>query len=114
MKTAKTLSWIVAVGGVWEVLAPFLLGYSGTRNALWDAIVVGVLLIILGAWAALASAPATVKALNWVNVVLGVWLIIAPFVLAYTGVMAAMWNDIIVGIIIAVLAAWAALSVKPE
>jgi len=43
---------------------------------------------------------------------LGIWLIIAPFVLSYSGVAAAMWNDIIVGIIVAVLAAWAALVVS--
>ncbi len=113
MKTAKTLNWIVAIVGVWEVLAPFLLKYTSVTGAMWDAIIIGLALIILGAWAGYSSAPSTVKALSWVNAVLGVWLIIAPFVIGYTGVAAAMWNDIIVGVVVAVLGAWAALAVKP-
>ena len=112
MKTAKLLNWIIAIGGVWEVLAPFILSYSATKSAMWDAIIIGVVLVILGAWAGLASASSTVKALSWVNAVLGLWLIIAPFILAYSGVTAAMWNDIIVGIIIVVLGVWAAQAVK--
>ncbi|HFB52206.1 MAG TPA: hypothetical protein ENJ48_00805 [Anaerolineae bacterium] len=110
MKTAKTLSWIVALFGLWEVIAPFLLGYSAVGAALWDAIIIGVVLIVLAGWAALVNQEGTIKSLNWINAVLGLWLIIAPFILAYSGTAAAMWNDIIVGVVVAVLAAWAALS----
>ena len=111
MKTAKTLSWWVVVLGVWEVLAPFILGYSATSAALWDAIIIGVVLVCLGAWAALSNADATIKTLDWINAIAGLWLILAPFALSYSGVVAAMWNDIIVGIAVAVLAGWAALVV---
>jgi len=44
------------------------------------------------------------KGLSWVNFVLGLWLIIAPFVLHYQEVRAAMWNNVVVGIVIAILA----------
>ena len=112
MKTAKTLNWLVAVGGAWEFLAPFILSYSQTKTALWDAIIIGIVLVVLGAWAGLANEVGTVKALSWVNAVLGLWLVIAPFILAYSGVAAAMWNDIIVGIIVLVLGIWAAQTAK--
>ncbi len=112
MKTAKVLNWVIAIGGVWEILAPFILSYSAAKTPMWDAIIIGVVLVILGAWAGLANASGTVKALSWVNAVLGLWLIIAPFILAYSSVKAAMWNDIIVGIIIVVLGVWAAQSIK--
>lgn len=112
MKTAKTLNWIIAVGGVWELLAPFILSYSQTKTAMWDAIIIGIVLVVLGAWAGLANEVGTVKALSWVNAVLGLWLVIAPFILAYSGVAAAMWNDIIVGIIVLVLGVWAAQTAK--
>jgi VIT1/CCC1 family predicted Fe2+/Mn2+ transporter len=53
--------------------------------------------------------------LSWVNAVIGVWLAIAPFVLGYTNIAAALWNDIIVGIAIIVLAAWSAIATpEPE
>jgi hypothetical protein len=37
------------------------------------------------------------------NVVLGVWLVVAPFVLVY-GEAAPVWNDVIVGVLVAALA----------
>jgi len=109
MKTVKTLSWLVVLLGIWEVLAPFILGYSSKAGALWDAIILGIALIILAGWAALSNQVSTVKLLDWINVVLGVWLIIAPFIVRYTNIGAALWNDIIVGILVVVLAGWAAL-----
>jgi hypothetical protein len=56
--------------------------------------------------------------LSWTNALLGLWLVVAPFVLGYGvaveaealatagavgGAQAAMWNDIIVGVIVLVL-----------
>lgn len=111
MKTVKTLSWLVVVMGAWEVLAPFILGASSKAGFMWDAIIIGIALIVLAGWAALSSVTSTVKNLSWVNAVLGLWLIIAPFILGYSNIGAALWNDIIVGIIVLVLAGWAALVV---
>jgi hypothetical protein len=109
MKTVKTLSWLVVLLGAWEVVAPFILGYSNAANALWDALILGIALIILAGWAALANQDSTVKTLEWINVILGVWLIIAPFLVQYANVTAALWNDVVVGILVVVLAGWAAL-----
>ena len=39
---------------------------------------------------------------SWLNLILGIWLVISPFVFFLSGV--AMWNNVIVGIIIAALA----------
>ncbi len=108
MKTAKSLSWLVAVAGLWEVLAPFILGYSLTTVAMWNAIIAGVVLIALAVWAALSDNVGTDKTLDWVNAVVGIWLIVSPFALGYSAVLAALWNDIIVGAVVLVLAAWAA------
>jgi hypothetical protein len=44
-----------------------------------------------------------VKALSWINFILGLWLIVAGFTLS-TGVGAIMAEEIVLGIIIAVLA----------
>jgi hypothetical protein len=46
--------------------------------------------------------------LLWLVTLLGLWLIIAPFTLGYTATGAAMWNEIIVGIVVALCAGWAA------
>jgi hypothetical protein len=49
------------------------------------------------------------KSLSWVNFVLGLWLIVAPFALHYRDITGAMWNNVIVGIVIAILAIYRAL-----
>lgn len=109
MKTAKTLSWIIAVAGLWEIIAPFAIGYSSTSAAMVDAIILGVLLLGLGIWAALVNTSGTIKILSWINAVLGLWLVVAPFALSYSGVSGATVNDIIVGIVVIILGVWAAV-----
>ena len=110
MGTQKTLSWVVVLAGIWEVVAPFVLGYTVTTAALWDAVIVGAVLIVLGAWAALSNQEGTDRGLDWLNALVGLWLIAAPFVLEYTGIAAALWNDVVVGIIVAVVAGYAAVA----
>ncbi len=114
MKTAKILSWIIAVAGLWEIVAPFIFGMTATTAFLWDAIIVGLALVVFGVWAALSNQETTVKYLNWINAVLGLWLIIAPFVLSYSSAATAMWNDIVIGLVALVLGAWAALAVGSQ
>lgn len=41
----------------------------------------------------------------WLSVILGIWLILAPFLLNFTG--AARWNSLVVGIIVAIVSFWA-------
>ena len=50
------------------------------------------------------SSQATAAGSSWLNIVLGIWVIISPFVLQFARFPAAMWNNVIVGIVIAVLA----------
>jgi hypothetical protein len=99
---------LVAVVGLWEVLSPYLLNYSATTVATWNALVAGVVLIVLGAWAALSEEVRFDRNLEWINLVVGVWLVLSPFTLNYSGVVMALWNSIIVGVVVIVLAAWAA------
>jgi hypothetical protein len=65
-------------------------------------------LIVLAVWAALSEQTRLDRNLEWINAVVGVWLILSPFALNYSTVVAAMWNSIIVGVVVIVLAAWAA------
>ncbi len=110
MTTQKTLSWLVALAGAWEVVAPFLLGFTATTAFLWDAVIIGLALVVLGVWAALSNQESTDRGLDWINAILGLWLIAAPFVLGYSGSAVPLWNDVGVGVIVAVLAGWAAVA----
>ena len=100
-----TPSAFVVLAGVWLVMAPFALGYheegggfGGPRND----IVVGGAVIMLALVRIIA--PVGTAALSLVNVLLGIWLIAAPFALGYNAV-PAMANHLIVGPIVVMLAA---------
>ena len=108
MKTAKGLSWVIAVAGLWEILAPFIIGYSSATGAMVDAIILGILMLGFGIWAALANSNGIIKVLSWINAVFGLWVLIAPFILSYSKVTGAMVNDIIIGIIVIIAGVWAA------
>jgi hypothetical protein len=51
-----------------------------------------------------AGSSQTTGGASWLNIVLGIWVIISPFVFQFTQLTAATWNNLIVGIVIAILA----------
>lgn len=54
----------------------------------------------------------TVRGVSGVNVLAGIWLVLAPFVIGYSDVGAAVTNGIAVGIVVLVLAAWGAMAAR--
>ena len=56
------------------------------------------------------TAASQIVAASGVNLLAGIWLIIAPFLLGYSDQAAPLWNDIIVGIIVALFGIWSAVS----
>jgi hypothetical protein len=104
----------VAIAGLWELVSPFVLGYSALTVAMWNAVIIGVVLIVLGAGAALYKEVKIDQTLDWINTILGLWLIVSPFILGYSDTVGAMWNSIIVGLVVLVLAGWAAFTFRKE
>ncbi len=113
MKMAKALGWVLAVFGVWEVAAPFVLGYGYTDVAAQD-VVIGVIWITFGLWIALTSKGEAAKWLGWLGVIVGVWLFFAPALLGYTALTAAFWNDLLTGFAGAVVSMWAAFNAPKD
>jgi hypothetical protein len=104
---AKTASGINILAGLWLIIAPFLLGYSDLIEPTWNDILVGVAVVIVAG--VKMSKPLSAAGISWVNVILGVWLIVAPFVLAYEA-QNARWNDVVLGCIIAIFGIWSAVA----
>jgi len=107
---ATTASGLVLVAGLWLIISPFVLGYSSVTAATWGSIIVGIIIATIAA--VRAFRPGEVIWLSWVNVVLGVWLVLTPFIYGLSGDARVLYNHIIVGLIVVVLAAWSALSTR--
>jgi hypothetical protein len=89
-------SWAL---GLWLVLSPWTLMFWPQTVALENAVIVAVLLL----FAEVVTLSAFRLWEEWVNVALGVWLILSPFALGVTDVHA-MTNFIIVGVLVVLLA----------
>jgi multisubunit Na+/H+ antiporter MnhE subunit len=87
------------------VLSPWLLGYHTTSgSATANGVIFGLIIAIL-AIAALSTRQAWEE---WVNLVLGIWLILSPWLLGFHSVSSsATWNDVIFGLLVGIVALWA-------
>lgn len=112
MRTAKILSWLVALIGLWTIVSPYVLGYSALSAATWNAYILGIVLVILGVVTAIWENVKYDRALDWITAVLGLWLVLSPFILAFSTQTSAMWNNIISGVVVIILAVWAAMMVS--
>jgi len=104
------LAWVNVVLGAWEIVAPWVWGYTGISSAgRWNDIVIGILILAVSLWAVWSrySWPSL-----W-NVLFGIWLLAAPFLLHYNlAAPNAKTNDIIVGILAIIFGIFASL-LKP-
>jgi hypothetical protein len=102
----KALSWTNFALGVWLVIAPFALLYRGIQAALWDDVAVGLLIAAYSLWCALETEQLIVG--NWVVGALGLWALVSPFALHFSGTTIAMRNNVIVGATVTILTIWLA------
>lgn len=102
--------WFNLVLASWLILAPFFaFGISGDVAA-WNSYVCGAIVAIF----AIAALVRPQVWEEWVNLVIGVWLIVAPFALGFTDQPGPMWNQIVVGFLIGGDALWAAVQYSPR
>ena len=98
MKT-RWQDWINLILGAWLFFSPWLFQYSTTGAASWNSFIFGVAIVVFALWALFA--PRAWE--EWTNLILGLWLIVAPTVLGFTMNKLAAWNLGIVGLVVAVL-----------
>jgi hypothetical protein len=106
-------SWTNVVLGLWLILAPFAFAYTGVTAALYEDIILGLAIAAFALWRALGEETPAMAGVSWLVAAGGFWVLIAPFVLGYSAVTAAVANDVIVGAAVLLLGAWRALSGGP-
>jgi hypothetical protein len=97
----KRASWINLILGIWLIMSPFVFGSMGLRVTVGNDIILGILLIA-SSWWILATVTRAVG-VSWFQMLCGIWLVIAPFVLQYRAVTHALANDVFVGILVFVV-----------
>lgn len=103
---ATWTSILVAILGIWLIISPWVVGFAGQDAPFWNTLICGiaVLLVALGA---VRSASAS---LSWLNVALGIWLLVSPWVVGFSDFESATANDVVLGVVVGILALTAALA----
>ena len=96
--------------GLWLAISPWALSYAMHAVPMWNALIVGVIIAVAAAGALIAFH----KWEEWVNVVLAAWLIVSPFTMEYASNATVLWNQLVVGVLVGILALWTALTTPEE
>lgn len=106
--------WLDMVLGLWLAVSPWILDFSdsdpvATRNA----VIIGIAIAVLSALTFLAYHIVE----EWIDVILGFWLILSPWVLSTSGDVVVVANFVIVGGVVLILSGyeiWAARHGHPH
>ena len=91
-----------ALLGAWLALSPWVLGFQDQMAPTVSGVVVGLALIA----AALGAIFMPRAWEEWTEGVLGLWMLVSPWVLGFSMHMDAMRNAVVSGIVVMVLALW--------
>jgi hypothetical protein len=94
---------VMIVAGLWIAVSPWMLGFDeGLGVATWNAVIVGLLIVVLAAVD--LDAPA-----RWEEaglVVLGIWAMLSPPLLGMFAVLDATVSMMVSGALVVLLAGW--------
>lgn len=99
MRDSRWPSGLNLIVGIYLVLASFSLSTGGFDVSRWNTLTVGALVALLAAARLFGRVSDWA---SWLNVVLGFWLVLSPFMFRYADVGWLAAHDVIVGIVIAV------------
>ena len=106
--------WLDMVAGLWLAVSPWILDFSDSGPAATqNALIVGIAIAVLSALTFLAYHIIE----EWIDVVLGLWLIVSPWVLSASNDAVVVANFVIVGGIVLALSGyeiWAARHGHPH
>jgi hypothetical protein len=103
-----TASGLDVLAGIWLLISPFVLVFQHNAGAITNNVVLGIVIGVLALYRFFA--PARDAWVSWVNVLLGIWVLISPFVVGFNNMSTATTNNVIMGIIVIILAGWSALA----
>ena len=97
------------IAGCWLCISPFFLPVlRNNSSAVANTMSVGVVIAFLAGWHLLR--PVRASWASWVNIALGVWLFVSPWVLGFFGMNSATLNSMLMGVVVVILATWSSIA----
>jgi hypothetical protein len=94
--------------GICLVASPWVLAYTDQTTAAWNASAIGLAI-------ALVAVSALLAYYEWeerITALLAAWLIMSPSILGFSTMQAASCTHFVIGLLVAVLALWAAIAAQ--
>src|SRR5437879_2535061 len=108
VKVEHPQDWLNLALAALLFVSPWVLGFPAETAAAWTAWVTGIVIGIL----AVAAIVQFAEWEEWANLVLGLWLVVAPWIVGFTTVIMARWTHVVLGILVAAIAASEVWSVR--
>lgn len=107
----RVASGLNFLAGLWVIISPWVYGHTGSVGSVWNDVIVGIIVAVLA-----ASRFSGSRAVwpSWVNVLLGIWLIISPWVYGFAFHTARVTNSVIFGIVVIILGLWSVFAGRTE
>jgi len=123
-RSNRVQDWALLVLAVWLFISPWVLQFGGSlaavgaangslvevSRAAWNAWVLGVIVFLV----ALLAVGRMETWQEYINMILGAWIFVAPWALAFTPLWRASWDHWIVGALIFLIALWSLSSARTE
>ena len=52
--------------------------------------------------------------MNWIEFVLGIWILSSPWILGYWRITSALWSQVVAGVVLILLSLWRIVGVNDE
>lgn len=103
-RSLRWQDWVNLVLGVWLFVSPWALGFhAALPGSSGNFFIVAVAMVVF----AIVGLNARWLWQEWVNLALGIWMIVSPWVIGFNTNTAARDDAILVGIVAGVMALWA-------
>ncbi|MGI9508601.1 MAG: SPW repeat protein [Geminicoccaceae bacterium] len=102
MMSVRWRDWITLALAACLFVSPWLQSYVGAKDPAWNAWIIGAAVGAVSIWAIVRFAGWH----DWANGILGLWLVVTPWVLGYGQMTSIVWTHVILGLLIIAAAAW--------
>lgn len=105
IRIASAFSLLV---GLWLVAMNFVLWSHVEVIGPWNQGLLGLTVVVMAGYR--LARPPTSAAMSWMIAVLGVWMMVSPFVFDYSLLPEILWVDMAAGLLLIVSGVWAGLA----
>lgn len=116
IRSTRAQDWALVVLAIWLFISPWVLNFgsaaagntggaeiaagSGIGHAAWNAWILGIILFLV----AISAIGRMQASQEWITLVLGAWIFIAPWVLGFVLLQKASWDHWVVGVLVFLVA----------